>query len=102
MSAAIRFMRGRRRYGKPNSEIKATDAQAAEIRRLKQELARVTEERDIFDYIEMFYNPKRKHATNGMLLANRIRATENLKLQGVYNSRGNSIQILTLLVASQR
>ena len=22
---------------------------------------------DIFDYIEMFYNPKRKHATNGML-----------------------------------
>ena len=23
--------------------------------------------RDIFDYIEMFYNPKRKHATNGML-----------------------------------
>jgi putative transposase len=23
--------------------------------------------RDIFDYIEMFYNPKRKHARNGML-----------------------------------
>jgi len=23
--------------------------------------------RDIFDYIEMFYNPKRKHASNGML-----------------------------------
>jgi putative transposase len=22
---------------------------------------------DIFDYIEMFYNPKRKHARNGML-----------------------------------
>ena len=37
----------KKRYGKPNSEIKATDAQAAEIRRLKQELARVTEERDI-------------------------------------------------------
>ncbi len=25
----------KKRYGKPNSEIKATDAQAAEIRRLK-------------------------------------------------------------------
>ncbi|WP_319531352.1 IS3 family transposase [uncultured Cohaesibacter sp.] len=37
----------KKRYGKPNSEIKAPDAQAAEIRRLKQELARVTEERDI-------------------------------------------------------
>ncbi len=23
--------------------------------------------RDVFDYIEMFYNPKRKHARNGML-----------------------------------
>jgi putative transposase len=22
---------------------------------------------DVFDYIEMFYNPKRKHAKNGML-----------------------------------
>ncbi|WP_022734437.1 IS3 family transposase, partial [Thalassospira lucentensis] len=22
---------------------------------------------DVFDYIEMFYNPKRKHSTNGML-----------------------------------
>ena len=37
----------KKRYGKPDPEIKATDAQAAEIRRLKQELARVTEERDI-------------------------------------------------------
>lgn len=65
----------------------------AEIRQLKRELARVTEERDIlkkpprispgmqceiyktrevarqdvFDYIEMFYNPVRKHVRNGML-----------------------------------
>ncbi|MFT4999329.1 MAG: putative transposase [Planctomycetota bacterium] len=23
---------------------------------------------DVYDYIEMFYNPKRKHARNGMLL----------------------------------
>jgi putative transposase len=24
---------------------------------------------DVFDYIEMFYNPKRKHVRNGMLSA---------------------------------
>jgi transposase InsO family protein len=24
---------------------------------------------DVFDYIEMFYNPKRKHVRNGMLLS---------------------------------
>jgi putative transposase len=23
--------------------------------------------RDVFDYIELFYNPKRKHTNNGML-----------------------------------
>lgn len=23
--------------------------------------------RDVFDYIEMFYNPKRKHTNNGMM-----------------------------------
>ena len=23
--------------------------------------------RDVFDYLEMFYNPKRKHTNNGML-----------------------------------
>jgi len=28
---------------------------------------RETARQDIFDYIEMFYNPKRKHARNGML-----------------------------------
>ncbi len=37
----------KKRCGKPIPEIKATDAQAAEIRRLKQELARIAEERDI-------------------------------------------------------
>ncbi|NVM75178.1 transposase [Duganella sp. SG902] len=36
-----------KRYGVPDSERKANDAQAEEMRRLKAELKRVTEERDI-------------------------------------------------------
>tara|TARA_R110002095_G_scaffold62952_2_gene53117 strand:+ start:219 stop:560 length:342 start_codon:yes stop_codon:yes gene_type:complete len=28
---------------------------------------RLQARRDVFDYIEMFYNPKRKHVRNGML-----------------------------------
>jgi transposase len=36
-----------KRYGVPDIERKANDAQAVEMRRLKAELKRVTEERDI-------------------------------------------------------
>ena len=36
-----------KRYGVPDVERKANDAQAEEMRRLKAELKRVTEERDI-------------------------------------------------------
>jgi transposase len=36
-----------KRYGVPDAERKANDAQAEEMRRLKAELKRVTEERDI-------------------------------------------------------
>ena len=30
-------------------------------------LTREAARQDVFDYIEMFYNPKRKHTNNGML-----------------------------------
>lgn len=68
-------------YGLPERERQETQGQAAEIRRLKAELKRVTEERirrrvyldreearrDVFDYIEMIYNPKRRHGyANGL------------------------------------
>ena len=37
--------------------------------RIRRKLYRSREEasQDVFDYIEMFYNPKRKHVRNGML-----------------------------------
>lgn len=38
---------------------------------------------DVFDYIEMFYNPKRKHANNGMLSPINFEEQQKLKLQGV-------------------
>ena len=38
---------------------------------------------DVFDYIEMFYNPKRKHANNGMLSPVNFEKQQKLKPQGV-------------------
>jgi len=39
--------------------------------------------RDVFDYIEMFYNPKRKHANNGLLSPVNFERQQHMKLQGV-------------------
>ncbi len=38
---------------------------------------------DVFDYIEMFYNPKRKHTNNGTLSPADFEKQRNLKPQGV-------------------
>ena len=37
----------------------------------------------VFNYIEMFYQPKRKHDKNGMLSAIDFERQQNMKLQGV-------------------
>lgn len=39
--------------------------------------------RDVFDYIEMFYNPKRKHARNGMLSPVDFERHQTMKTEGV-------------------
>jgi len=39
--------------------------------------------RDVFDYIEMFYNPKRKHARNGMLSPVDFERQQKLRQEGV-------------------
>ena len=38
---------------------------------------------DVFDYIEFFYNPQRKHVRNGMLSPIAFEQQQKLKLQGV-------------------
>ena len=38
---------------------------------------------DVFDYIEFFYNPQRKHVRNGMLSPIDFEQQQKLKLQGV-------------------
>lgn len=38
---------------------------------------------DVFDYIEMFYNPKRKHARNGMLSPVDFEWQQKMNKQGV-------------------
>jgi len=44
-----------RRYGVPEEERKAVDSQAEELRRLKAELKRVTEERDILKKAAVYF-----------------------------------------------
>ena len=39
--------------------------------------------RGVFDYIEMFYNPKRKHARNGMLSPADFEEQQKTKNEGV-------------------
>src|SRR5665213_588646 len=38
---------------------------------------------DVFDYIEMFYNPQRKHVRNGMLSPIKFEAQQKMNPQGV-------------------
>ena len=38
---------------------------------------------DLFDYIEMFYNPKRKHVRNGMLSPVEFERQHKTKTEGV-------------------
>jgi len=38
---------------------------------------------DVFDYIQIFYNPKRRHVRNGMLSPADFERQQERKLQGV-------------------
>ncbi len=46
--------------------------------------------RDVFDYIEMFYNPKRKHVRNGMLSPVKFERQQKMRTEGVWKTRGYS------------
>ena len=39
--------------------------------------------RDVFDYIEMFYNSKRKHVRNGMLSPVEFERQQEMRTEGV-------------------
>ena len=45
---------------------------------------------DVFDYVEMFYNPVRKQVRNGMLSPVEFERQQILKVEGVQKSRGYS------------
>lgn len=45
---------------------------------------------DVFDYIEIFCNPKRKHVRNGMLSLVEFEKQQRIQPEGVYETRGNS------------
>ena len=59
------------------------------IRRKKYK-TREEARRDVFDYIEFFYNPQRKHVRNGMLSPIAFEQQQKLKPQGVQETRGYS------------
>ena len=46
---------------------------------------------DVFDYIEMFYNPKRKHVRNGMLSPVDFERQQKMFTEGVWKTRGYSL-----------
>ena len=67
------------------------------IRRRKSK-TRAEARQDVFDYIEFFYNPQRKHVRNGMLSPINFEQQQKLKLQGVQETRGYSTPSLTIRV----
>ena len=44
---------------------------------------RVEARQDVFDYIEMFYNPKRKHVRNGMQPQVEFERQQRMSTEGV-------------------
>lgn len=53
--------------------------------RIRRKTYRTRDEarQDVFDYIEMFYNPQRKHVRSGMLSSAHFERNYKLKTQGV-------------------
>jgi len=45
---------------------------------------------DVFDCIEMFYNPTRKHTRNGMLLPVAFERQHKTQAEGDYKTRGDT------------
>jgi integrase len=64
-------------------------------------LTRETARQDLFEYIETFYNPKRKHTNNGMLspvdFENR---QQKLNKAGVQETRGTSLGFSEFTIAA--
>ena len=65
-----------------------TKRKAVEIGRLQRirrqtYKSRAEARQDVFDYIEMFYNPKRKHVRNGMLSPVEFERQQKMSTEGV-------------------
>lgn len=60
--------------------------------RLRRKVYRSRDEarKDVFHYIEIFYNPKRKHVRNRMLSPVEFERLQKMKREGVYETRGYS------------
>jgi len=63
----------------PRASSRRSSASAFGVARTKREEAR----QDMFDHIEMFYNPVRKHVRNGMLSLVKFERQQALQAEGV-------------------
>lgn len=63
--------------------------------RIRRKIYKTREEarQDVFDYIELFYNPKRRHAKNSDAVTRRVRNGSKMKSSGVYILRGTSARM---------
>ncbi len=63
-------------------EVSGTTGRLQRIRRRTYK-TRAEARRDMFDYIEMFYNPQRKHVRNGMLSPVDFERQQAMSTEGV-------------------
>lgn len=57
---------------------------------------------DMFDYTEIFYNPKRKHVRNGMLSRVEFERQQEMQTEGAWKTRGYSYGVLRRLPDGRR
>ena len=53
------------------------------LSRQQWNLLSIEARQDVFDYIKMFYNPKRKHVRNGMLSPVEFERQQAMRTEGV-------------------
>lgn len=66
--------------------------------RRRTNLTRDAARQDVFDYIEMFYNPTCQHASTGMLSLNCLIAHRKMNAAGVQGTRGTSVDTEGLFI----
>ena len=70
-----------RRGDRHDSAVAESFFSSLKRERIRRRTYKTREEarQDVFDYVEMFYNPERKHVRNRMLFARQVRSPANFE-----------------------